>query len=424
MSHVLLMPFGTAGSIHPFVWLGRLLRRGGHRVTMVTGKAYAELAAQAGLGFQAVEGGELQRMLDEPRLWQGHGGSCVAYRHAGRSTAAYVAAVETLLASGEKVDLMLAPMICFGARLMREKRRIPLVNVHLYPMMFVSAHELPLALPGFRLLRRMPLALRKAVLGFPNPLDAFALPAVRRACGKHQVRKPWSLWKQWWHSPDGVLALFPQWFARPQPDWPQNLLQWDFPLEDLAGQKPMPADLAAFLDAGEPPVLFTAGTGQFHAHEFFATAARMVRQLGCRAVFLTSKPEQLPEALPETVFVCRYAPFSRLLPRSRAFVHHGGIGTVAQCLAAGIPQLIVAMALDQPDNARRIEAIGAGLAMHRRDFTLHHALPMLQRCLTEPHIRETAGRLAATHFAARDPGPLVEWLESRFTRLEERSLIA
>ncbi|MCB1277637.1 glycosyltransferase [Prosthecobacter sp.] len=412
MSHVLLLPFGTEGSIYPFIWLGRLLRHHGHRVTLVTAGRYAETVAGAGLEFAQVEGEDgLERMLAHPQLWQGNAGSQLSYRHSSRSTEGYVQAVEKLVANGNAVDLMLAPMICFGARLLREKLRIPLVTVHLYPLMFVSAHEPPLALPGFRLLRKLPLWVRKVVLAFPNPLDFFALPAVRACCQQHGVRKPWSLWKQWWHSPDGVLALFPEWYVGPQPDWPQKLLQWDFPLEDMSESEVLSPKLNAFLDAGEAPVLFTPGTGHFHAHAFFETAAELVRRLGCRAVFLTRKAEQVPDHLPPSILVESYAPFSRLLPRARAFVHHGGIGTVAQCLAAGISQLVVAMSLDQPDNADHVEQLGAGLGMNMRHFSVERALPLLKRCLTDASMQENARQYAARMAIRRDTGQLVAWLE-------------
>ena len=49
-----------------------------------------------------------------------------------------------------------------------------------------------------------------------------------------------------------------------------------------------------------------------------------------------------------------------IFPRCAAVVHHGGIGTVAQALAAGIPQLVVPFAHDQPDNACRVRSLGAG----------------------------------------------------------------
>ena len=71
---------------------------------------------------------------------------------------------------------------------------------------------------------------------------------------------------------------------------------------------------------------------------------------------LTRYPEQLPPALPASVRHERYVPFSAILPRCAAIVHHGGIGTCAQALAAGIPQLVSPFGFDQPDNAVRSPA--------------------------------------------------------------------
>ncbi len=197
----------------------------GLRVALFTAPRHESITRRSGLNFVTSGNSEREQMLKDPNLWKL--GLKSAYTHGVRTVGDSVNAAVAAIAQHGHANRLLAPMIRFGARLLREKLRIPLVAVHLYPMMFVSAHEPPLALPGFRLLRRLPLIVRKAVLAFPNPLDFFALPAVRAACARHGVRKPWSLWKQWWHSPDGVLALFPEWFAKPQPDWPHNLLQWN-----------------------------------------------------------------------------------------------------------------------------------------------------------------------------------------------------
>ena len=120
----------------------------------------------------------------------------------------------------------------------------------------------------------------------------------------------------------------------------------------------------------------------------------MVSELGCRAVFLTSKTDQVPPDLPDSIFVAAYAPFSALLPRAAVMVHHGGIGTLSQCLAAGIPQLVVYMSLDQPDNAARIERLGVGLGTPMPRLTPARLLPLVKRCLQDPAIRKTAAAVA------------------------------
>ncbi|MGL5018593.1 MAG: glycosyltransferase, partial [Luteolibacter sp.] len=194
-------------------------------------------------------------------------------------------------------------------------------------------------------------------------------------------------------------------------DKPQNTYQWDFPLEDLAVQNLIEPELERFLSAGEKPVLFTAGTGQVHAEGFFKTALQVVTELGCRAIFLTSKREQVPADLPESVRVVAYAPFSTLLPRAAAMVHHGGIGTLSQCLAAGIPQLVVFMSLDQPDNAARIERLGVGLSTPIARLSRNRLLPLVKRCLHDPAIRKTAAALAGEMRRRKPVTGLLDWLE-------------
>ena len=90
--------------------------------------------------------------------------------------------------------------------------------------------------------------------------------------------------------------------------------------------------------------------------------------LGQRAILLTRYTDQLPASLPDGVRHFDYVPFSQVLHRSAAVVHHGGIGTAAQGLAAGRPQLIMPMTFDQPDNARRLVGLGVARTLHPRAF--------------------------------------------------------
>jgi UDP:flavonoid glycosyltransferase YjiC (YdhE family) len=78
-------------------------------------------------------------------------------------------------------------------------------------------------------------------------------------------------------------------------------------------------------------------------------------------VLLTPHREQVPQRLPPGMLWLPYVPLRALLPRAAALVHHGGIGTTAEALRAGVPQAIVPLAYDQFDNAARVEALGAGL---------------------------------------------------------------
>ncbi len=410
MAEILLLPFGSAGDVFPFIWLGRHLKAHGHRVTMITACLFEEHARKAGLNFIPVGKAEdFEAMMHDPRIWKTGIGTKLVFEFAAASTEPYLAAIEQC----GKVDLMLAPMTAFGARLAREKHGIPLITVHLQPAVFMSAHETPLVMPGIRFFRKLPLWLKRLILALPNPVDVFALPKLHRSCIAHGVKPPRSLWREWWDSPDGVLALFPAWFARPQPDWPPHLLQWSFPLEDLAREQDLKPELQAFLAAGERPVVFTPGSANVQAKRFFEVAAAAVQRIGCRAVFVTRQTSQVPPNLPETILTVEYAPFSTLLKHASVFVHHGGIGTMSQGFAAGVPQLIMAMAHDQPDNAERLEQLGAGTGLSVRQFTPERVAHELQRLLSDATFSSAAQTCAKKTRTASNTADLMSWIDRR-----------
>ena len=277
----------------------------------------------------------------------------------------------------------------------------------------MSVHETPLLHPVIRLFNKLPVWFKRLVLALPNPVDLFALPKVRRICEANGVKPPSSLWREWWDSPDGVLALFPAWFAQPQPDWPANLLQWTFPLEDLATEQALQPVLQAFLADGERPVVFTPGSANVQASRFFAVAAEAVKRIGCRAVFVTREPKQVPPNLPASFLTVDYAPFSTLLLHASVFVHHGGIGTLSQGFATGVPQLIMAMAHDQPDNADRLERLGAGIGLSVRQFTPERVAHELHQLLHDVAVRQAAQGCAANLHRTPSPEVLLAWIEQR-----------
>ncbi len=123
----------------------------------------------------------------------------------------------------------------------------------------------------------------------------------------------------------------------------------------------MDAQLRKFLTDGEPPVVFTLGSVVVrNASTFYQQSLDAVRLRGCRAVLLIgTDPRNQPSGpVPKSVFVCAYAPNSGLFPRAAAVVHHGGIGTLAEAMSAGVSSLIVPHIHDQHDNAFRAVKLG------------------------------------------------------------------
>jgi UDP:flavonoid glycosyltransferase YjiC (YdhE family) len=226
-----------------------------------------------------------------------------------------------------------------------------------------------------------------------DPMLCPALNALREEIGLPPVRR---VMTQWLHSPERVIGLFPDWFAAPQPDWPPEARLTGFPLFDDTDEETSPEEVEAFLQAGEPPIVFMPGSLMQQAKRFFLESVRACERLGKRGILLTRYGEHLPERLPEGIRHFDYVPFSRLLPRAALVVHHGGIGCVSQALRAGVPQLIHPMAFDQHDNAARLRRLGVGDSLAPRRYRSDAVADRLRSLLDSPGVaercREIAGR--------------------------------
>jgi UDP:flavonoid glycosyltransferase YjiC (YdhE family) len=150
---------------------------------------------------------------------------------------------------------------------------------------------------------------------------------------------------------------------------------------------PLPASLQRFLDAGSPPILFTPGSANQTAAPFFRAAVDASARLGRRALLLTRFPGHLPP-LPATAHHESFVPLTQVLPRCAALVSHGGIGTIAQGLLAGVPQLTMPMGFDQPDNATRLHRLGVGRWVVPSAFEGERVARVLSDLLGDPAVTE------------------------------------
>ena len=183
-------------------------------------------------------------------------------------------------------------------------------------------------------------------------------------------------------------------FAPPQPDWPAQVELTGFVHFDGGETADLSPELAAFLEAGDPPLVFTAGSAMLYGAEFFQTSVAAAQRLGRRAILVAQGNHQIPDNLPETILHVDYVPFSLLLPHTAVFVHHGGIGTVAQALAAGVPQLVRPITHDQPDNARRLEKLGVATMLLTKDYEETAVAHQLDQLLNSPNIRNLCQKWA------------------------------
>ena len=162
-----------------------------------------------------------------------------------------------------------------------------------------------------------------------------------------------------------------------------------------SGDGTLPDKVNAFLEAGEKPIAFTAGTFNTSSDDFFETSVKACRQIGKRAMLISPSQEKISQSLPAGIAHFSYVPFGALMPHLAAFVHHGGIGTLAQAMAAGIPQLIRPMFGDQFDNAQRIMNLGIAKEVLPVDYTPYNAAKALMELVDNPIYKQNSLRFAA-----------------------------
>ena len=157
----------------------------------------------------------------------------------------------------------------------------------------------------------------------------------------------------------------------------------------------------------------------WQGRQFFDTAVEVCRRLGRRGILLTRHRAHLPPSLPPEMVHVEYAPFSELLPRCAAIVHHGGMGTSAQAMAAGIPQLVTPMAHDQLDNAVRMEKLGVAKWVLVKKFDAKTAAPLLEGLLNSPAVAEACRDVRRKFEGARPLEETCDLLEQLLPRARD-----
>jgi rhamnosyltransferase subunit B len=411
---VIISTIGTAGDVHPFIAVGQALRRRGHEVMLLSHEVFRARVEWAGLEFRSLgEAATYERVVKHPHFAHHLRGLTFAFHHL------IAESVEpTVRRLGEAVrefrpDLLLRHHINFGAQWVADEQALPTAVAVLAPVSWLSTHR-PCVYGWLRIedpprwWARVYKALASVV---GRAVVDRRINRLARALG-YPVRRGVYF--------DEVLggrvnlALWSSRFRGPAEDDPPHgricgfcFFDRDPERESAAGQ------LEAFLNDGEPPVVFTLGSSVVHhPGRFYHLAARVCRRLGRRGLLLIGPPtpsNKIPSDLPPGVRAFHYAPYSSLLPRAAAVVHHGGVGTTAQALRAGVPTVIVPFANDEFDNAYRARLLGVSRTVPAPRLSERRLGAALGEVLEDPAFARAASVLGAQ--IRREDGPTTAALE-------------
>ena len=400
---IVLSNIGTFGDINPLIAIALELRRRGHVPVMAVPGVFEGKIRPLGIEFHAVrpdidpENTALVAMIYDVNKGTERGLREFLFP-ALRQT------YDDLLDAATKpqrADLLLLGELNYAGPLAAEVTGIPWASYVLAPLSFFSAYDPPV-LPMYprlaradRVLPGMGQAVRR-VARFVSRKWPQPIYDLRAGLGLERGANPLFDAK---HSPSLVLALFSRVLGVEQRDWPPNVRITGFCFYDSdAGNAGLAPRLGAFLAAGPAPVVFTLGSAAvLAAGNFYEESAAAAVRLGVRAVLLIGgDPRNRPaQDLPDSICVEEYAPYSALFSRAAMVVHQGGVGTVAQCLRAGKPMLIMPYSHDQPDNARRMRRLGVARVMERSLYTAARVAAALRAMLADGLLAARALEVAA-----------------------------
>ena len=369
---IVVSTFGSLGDLHPLLALAIELRARGHEISVNSLEVYREKIDALGFRFFPLRpdlSPENDRGLAR-EIMDAKSGTEKLLREILLPNVG--AMYEDLTAAVKGADAFISGEVVYPAASVAEKTSVKWITTSLAPASFLSPHD-PFVPPTAQWLKHFrflgaPLhglmyrQVHRLVAGWLAPYREF-----RRSIGLSENHDPVfkDKFSRLLH-----LAMFSKVLGKPQPDWHRPTLQTGFCFYD--GQNDlgkMPEDLVEFLDAGEPPIVFTLGSAAvMDARDFFEESAKAARILNRRAVLLYGVFNDAPkivesrefgvESKQKEIAAFDYAPYSQIFPRAACVVHQGGVGTTAQVLKAASPHLIMPYSHDQPDNAARCERLG------------------------------------------------------------------
>jgi sterol 3beta-glucosyltransferase len=351
--HIRLLALGTRGDVQPYIALGIGLQQAGYQVSLGTTANFKSFVEDAGLA-------SLTSDVDMQAVARGGAdGSRRVSRRKARWQLFQVLLDETLKLSQGADVLIYSGAALFTAQHVAEKLNIPVIPALVQPAIHPTRAFPSVGMPALEwgswynnftygfvdwltwtFTKSNVNKWRRDVLGLPDA-DQSAMQKVRQ-----------SKWPTLFGFSPSVLPKPAEWGAN------VHVTGYWFLPDSIWNP---PADLAAFLEAGAPPVYI--GFGSMASRDPQQTTELVldaVKQAGVRAVLASGWGGLSAANVPENVFLMDSVPHDWLFPRMAAVVHHGGAGTTAAGLRAGVPTVIIPFGGDQPFWGHHVHKLGVG----------------------------------------------------------------
>lgn len=395
---IAIMASGSRGDVQPYVALGKGLHDAGHDVRLVSAENYAPLARSAGIAFQPTRG-DVQAVAESPEmraLIEKGDFVAITRLQAKALNAMAVPLAEDALAACQGMDLLITGLGgLFNGVAIAEKLNVPLMQAYIVPMTPTREFKsvlLPAGapIPGpltrashhitqqmiWQGVRAADKIAREQVLGMkPAPfMGPFNNPRLTKwpvlyGFSPSVIPRP-ADWDDRYH-------VTGYWFLEEEKDWSP------------------PAGLMDFLNAGAKPVYIGFGSmGNRKPEEVTQIVLQALEQTKQRAIVASGWGGLSRQQLPDSIYMVESIPHTWLFPRVAAVVHHGGVGTTAAGLRAGVPSIVVPFFGDQPFWGQRVAALGVGpQPIPRQQLNTSRLAQAIQLAVTDATMQTRAAEL-------------------------------
>ncbi len=396
---ITLIAVGTRGDVQPILALALGLKAAGMDVNFATHGNFESFVTRHGLPFSPLAGNPQELIhTDVVQGWLAGGRNPIEFaRHFVKIAENLVQDVtRDTLAACQGTDAIIFTALGAAAFDVGEAMNVPVMGAGLQPITPTRAYP-PMLSPV-----DVQLGSLANLLGHHAMLNLFYRPVA------HHIKK-WR--KELGLKPHGFRGPFKRLYQErmpilygyspsvlPQPsDWPDwHRVTGYWFLDELQTWQP-PADLLDFLAAGPPPVY--VGFGSMSPRDPAMATEMVVEALqlaGQRGILLSGWAGLNKADLPDSIFQIDAAPHDWLFPKMAAVVHHGGAGTTAAGLRAGVPTVTTPFFSDQPFWGQRVRDLGVGPApLPQKRMTAKRLAATMRRAVTDPGMRQRAAAIGA-----------------------------
>lgn len=371
MSNCILVTHWTGGDVYPFIRLGKLLRKEGHKVTVVTHCVYENAVLEAGLGFEAV---------DTPK----------EYENINRDMHMLADPI------GNRTDYINFHLFYHGReRLLREVKIIE--NLCDDDTVIIARYRSSIS--GMLAAEKHGLRYASLILA-PNYFSHMELHNElfgKDFCSEINSARaelgliPIGDWREWLFSPSCIMCGWPEWFAQPDETWPDSatpigyIRESDEKEDIFLSENPSDVEemIAKATADNKKIAIITGGSSRMVRHDFYDVAIKACIEAGVYAFVVTPYEEYIPQNLPESIKHVKNVSLRKLMEKADLVIHHGGMGTINEATDAAKPQIIMPHLTDGPDNADRLAKLGSAKKFPPKMWTVSYIAAAVTEMLTE-----------------------------------------